>query len=46
MKHYLGIKMSPPKESDEWSFKNFSQGFKQIMTTQPQFNDIGKGFLY
>ena len=34
--------MSPPKESDEWSFKNFSNGFKQVMMTHPQFNDIGK----
>ena len=33
--------MSPPKESDDWSFKNFSNGFKKVMMTHPQFNDIG-----
>ena len=42
MKSYLGIMMSPPKESDDWSFKNFSNGFKKVMMTHPQFNDIGK----
>ena len=41
MRNYLGIMMSPPQESDEWSFQNFSTGFKKIMMTQPQFNDIG-----
>ena len=42
MRHYLGIMMSPPQETDEWSFQNFSNGFKQVMLTHPQFNDIGK----
>ena len=41
MRNYLGIMMSPPKESDEWSFKNFSNGFKNVMMTHSQFNDIG-----
>ena len=43
MRNYLGIMMSPPQESDEWSFQNFSTGFKKIMMTHPQFNDIGNG---
>ena len=41
MRNYLGIMMSPPQESDEWSFNNFSSGFKKVMMTQPQFSDIG-----
>ena len=45
MRHYLGIMMSPPQETDEWSFQNFSYGFKQVMLTHPQFNDIGKGSI-
>ena len=46
MRHYLGIMMSPPQETDEWSFQNFSNGFKQVMLTHPQFNDIGKALIY
>ena len=46
MRHYLGIMMSPPQETDEWSFQNFSNGFKQVMLTHPQFNDIGKELIY
>ena len=42
MRHYLGIMMSPPQETDDWSFQNFSNGFKQVMLTHPRFNDIGK----
>ena len=38
--------MSPPQETDEWSFQNFSNGFKQVMLTHPQFNDIGKELIY
>ena len=38
--------MSPPQETDEWSFQNFSNGFKQVMLTHPQFDDIGKELIY
>lgn len=35
MRHYLGIMMSPPKETSNWSYANFTARVKEHMVSGP-----------
>ena len=39
MRHYLGVMMSPPLESSQWSYMNFTQRVKKHMLNGP-FKDL------